>query len=64
MRIFGVMTCSLSGHSPNRQQVRKTEKGVYLARCLHCGLPLRRLAREKWVVSLRHWREMPQNLLK
>jgi len=51
--MFGFIRCLFLAHTPRRNRVKKLNSGDYIGYCEHCGAPLRRMKREKWV---RDWK--------
>ena len=49
MKIFGLIRCMWSAHTPYRRKVRRTSKGLYIGYCFHCEAPIKRIHRDKWV---------------
>ncbi|WDF72193.1 hypothetical protein [Novosphingobium sp. KACC 22771] len=49
MKVFGLLRCFFASHSPNRRKVRRSPTDLYIGTCLHCGAPIKRIRRDKWV---------------
>ncbi|MCH4891842.1 MULTISPECIES: hypothetical protein [unclassified Sphingomonas] len=51
-RVVGLVGCVQGRHE--RDAARAVPDGdQYVSRCAHCGVPMRRLAKRKWVVERR-----------
>ncbi len=47
MSVFGLATCLLNRHNPDRNDV-KWNGHDYIGECRHCGSPIIRISRRRW----------------
>lgn len=47
--IWNTLRCLILPHTPDRRRIHKLGEGLYYGHCAHCGAPIRRLKRDRWV---------------
>ena len=50
--IIGRARCFAGTHERSRRHARKIDAGEnYTSKCMHCGVPMERIAKRNWVVA-------------